>query len=52
MNKKEYLCPRCGKPLSKSDVKGYEFVCYDCDENFYRVEANAKIDMWVPKAKE
>lgn len=34
-----YCCPKCGKPLSVSDVKGYPFVCLDCDENFYQFEA-------------
>lgn len=33
-----YCCPKCGKPLSVSDVKGYPFVCLNCDENFYLFE--------------
>lgn len=32
-------CPRCGRKLSPSDVEGYSFVCYRCDENFYDFEA-------------
>jgi len=32
------LCPRCGKPLWTSDVEGYKYVCFDCDENFYGIE--------------
>lgn len=31
-------CPRCGKPLWTSDVEGYKYVCFDCDENFYGIE--------------
>ena len=34
-----YCCPKCGKPLSVSDVEGYPFVCRGCDENFYQFEA-------------
>ena len=38
----KYLCPKCYGELKPSDVKGYEFVCYECDENFYKVEAIEK----------
>lgn len=31
-------CPRCGNLLHPSDVVGYEYVCYQCDENFYECE--------------
>lgn len=31
-------CPRCGRQLKTSDVKGYPFVCEKCDENFYGFE--------------
>jgi len=31
-------CPKCGKQLKTSDVKGYAFVCEECDENFYTLE--------------
>lgn len=34
-----YCCPKCGKPLSASDVEDYPFVCHECDENFYQFEA-------------
>lgn len=33
-------CPRCGKILSPSDVAGYAYVCFDCDENFYECEVD------------
>ena len=32
------VCPKCGKLLKTSDVKGYAFVCEECDENFCTVE--------------
>jgi hypothetical protein len=32
-------CPKCGNLLHPSDVVGYEYVCYQCDENFYGCEA-------------
>lgn len=39
MSETVYRCPRCGKELDASDVEGYEFVCHECDENFYGFEA-------------
>lgn len=31
-------CPKCGHHLFLSDVPGYEYVCPDCDENFFECE--------------
>ena len=31
-------CPRCGALLYLSDLPQYEYVCYDCDENYFDVE--------------
>lgn len=31
-------CPNCGKSLVTSDIRGYGFLCKDCDENFYTFE--------------
>ena len=31
-------CKRCGAPLFVSDVKGYTYQCFDCDEDFYSFE--------------
>ncbi len=28
------LCTKCGKTLYKSDLPQYDFVCFNCDENF------------------
>lgn len=28
-------CPRCGCSLYLSDLPQYEYVCPECDENFY-----------------
>lgn len=39
-----YLCPKCGKELSPSDIDGYDFQCYDCDEDFYLCEAIERED--------
>lgn len=33
-------CPRCGSKLFKSDLPQYEYVCSDCDENFYECEVD------------
>lgn len=32
-------CPRCGKALVKSDNPEYALQCFDCDEDFYTIEA-------------
>lgn len=31
-------CPKCGRNLFLSDVEEYEYVCTECDENFYESE--------------
>lgn len=33
-------CPRCGSWLFPPDVRGYQYTCYNCDENFYKCEVN------------
>lgn len=35
-------CDRCGSKVYHSDVKGYPYVCYECDENKYKVETHKK----------
>lgn len=37
--KTNLICRNCGKPLYTSDVEGYPFVCFECDENYYGIEA-------------
>lgn len=34
----EKRCPRCGETLYCSDLPEYEYVCVECDENFYEFE--------------
>lgn len=31
-------CFRCNSQLFKTDVRGYPYVCYKCDENMYNFE--------------
>ena len=31
-------CPRCDKQLFCSDIEEYDYVCANCDENFYECE--------------
>lgn len=31
-------CPKCGNWLFPPDVRGYQYTCYNCDENFYECE--------------
>ena len=32
------VCCRCGNPIYVSDVEGYPYVCYHCDENMFTFE--------------
>lgn len=32
------FCPRCHGKLLLSDLKQYDYVCPECDENFYECE--------------
>lgn len=34
----ERTCFRCGSPLFKSDIAGYAYQCFHCDEDFYAFE--------------
>lgn len=31
-------CNKCNHDLYKSDLKGYDYVCFNCQENFYKFE--------------
>lgn len=31
-------CPKCKGKLSKSKIKGYDYECPECNEDFYRIE--------------
>lgn len=31
-------CRRCGSPLFKSLLNGYDYQCFTCDEDFYKYE--------------
>jgi len=48
-------CPKCGKDLAPSDVAGYAYTCYHCDENFYHIEVdesdNIHADIDLEKAE-
>ena len=32
------ICCRCGSPLFKSLLPGYDYQCFTCDEDFYEFE--------------
>lgn len=34
----EKECPHCGCYVFKSDLPQYDYVCAECDENFYECE--------------
>jgi len=35
---KKKLCPKCKKPVIKSDNPEYSWQCLECDEDFYNFE--------------
>ena len=35
------ICRRCGSPLFPSDIKGYTYQCFQCDEDFYSIEQDS-----------
>lgn len=37
------ICKRCGSRIYHSDVKGYPYVCFECDENMHSFETCKKI---------
>lgn len=37
-------CFRCGSPLFKSDIAGYTYQCFHCDEDFFAFEQEDRID--------
>lgn len=32
------FCPKCGRPVVKSEIEGYTYQCHGCEEDFYRFE--------------
>jgi len=43
------FCPHCGRPVVKSQLKGYVFQCFACDEDFYRFEVHGKKNLAIVK---
>lgn len=37
------VCPRCGHVMVKSDLEEYQYLCENCDENFYEIEVKQYI---------
>ena len=35
------ICPKCGSNLFFSDLPKYDYVCTNCDENFYECEVKS-----------
>lgn len=31
-------CPKCGKALVVSEIEGYTYKCFNCEEDFYNIE--------------
>lgn len=49
------VCPKCKQKLHASDIPTYPFVCNNCDENFYAIEARhyyaEKFNIFIPLQK-
>ena len=43
------FCPHCGRPVIKSEIEGYTFQCFGCEEDFYKIEVYRKKDMETVK---
>lgn len=43
-------CPHCSNDLFISDIIYYDYVCNDCDENFYSCELDCKKE-WYEETK-
>ena len=43
------FCPHCGRPLLKSQIKGYTFQCFCCDEDFCKFEVYRKKHLRIVK---
>ena len=47
------FCPRCGRPLLKSNLaknNNYSFQCYACEMDFYKFEVLRKKDIELVKS--
>ena len=55
ITKTSAICPKCKQKLHASDVPSYPFVCHNCDENFYAIEANhnsqERFNVFIPLDK-
>lgn len=55
ITKTSAICPKCKQKLHASDVPSYPFVCHNCDENFYAIEANhnsqERFNIFIPLDK-
>lgn len=43
------FCPHCGRPVVKSQLKGYVFQCFACAEDFCRFEVYGKKNLAIVK---
>ena len=34
----DMICRRCGSPVYESDISGYSYQCFQCDEDLYSFE--------------
>lgn len=34
----DVICKKCGELLNLSDLPKYDYVCYNCEENFFSCE--------------
>lgn len=45
-------CPHCKKEMYISDLIGYAYVCFSCDENMYLCEGDTNYAWWFDDEKD
>ena len=38
MSEENLKCPKCREKLKESDIENYDYVCLNCEENFFKCE--------------
>lgn len=44
----DMVCRRCGHPVYASDLAGYSYQCFHCDEDLYSFEAVEQDGAYLP----
>ena len=44
----DMVCRRCGHPVYESDIPGYSYQCFHCDEDLYSFEVTEQDGRYLP----